>query len=535
MLKPQSRWVEFNEKTFNNESYEGFIEVQKIIEQAIDRRRLLESKIISDIKEKNILSLPTNGSNNYSDYPKDFNQLKNRVYNEIVAFVQNEIKDTLDPSFLDQEKLLQFYAKKQREKESEYLTQGPVFEEHFFSLHVLKAVSASMDSHTRFFSPTEKRDIKQALSKDFSGIGVVLKDTYQGPVIARVIEGSSAEKQGVMVDDIILKIDDKPVEQLYFKEVLEMLSGRVNSKVRLMLKRGDSEKEIVVTRSRLSLAESSMVITRFKDKDGFVGCIRLDGFYDNDQGVSAAAQLKEALLKFKSEENLKGVVLDLRRNTGGFLTQAGRVCALFNGGGPIVLARYANGQISVFKERTEKAVYNGPLVILISKLSASASEIVAQTLKEYGSAIIVGDAHSYGKGSMQYQTITSDSRYAYAVTVAKYYTISGASVQLKGVQSDIVIPTELSNYQIGEKYLKYPLSYDSITGQMDLKGATKSSELADIFSFYQRKSSTSPYRSLIPQLRQLAEKRGQVIISGDPVLDRAALVALDMYNLSKSN
>jgi carboxyl-terminal processing protease len=457
MLSPSGKWVDFTRNSWKDGTFNSFIEIQKYFEQAIARRIHLEREVIEELSAKGFDEVRAIAGKQFEPYAVNFNQLKTKVRAEVALFATKEVvRGSLDYEAV-KGKIFAYYQKKQREREVEYSQRGPTMEEHYFSVHVLKALAASMDAHTRFFSPQEKLEMKQALSKDYSGIGIVLKDSIDGPLIQRAMHGSPAQKAGILPNDVILAIDGRRVQNLYFKEVVELLAGRVHTKVRLLLQRGGEEIEVVVSRASLGPSDSASMVTTFETGTGVIAAIRLDGFYDNEQGSSAAAQLTSAIKSVQKDRKLEAVILDLRRNTGGFLTQAGKVCSIFTGGGPIVLARYGNGQIGVFKERMSKPVFNGPLLVLISRLSASASEIVAQTLKEYGVAIVVGDINSYGKGSMQFQTITSEEPYCYAVTIAKYYTISGSSVQLRGVQSDVVVPTELSQIPIGEQYLKYPL------------------------------------------------------------------------------
>jgi carboxyl-terminal processing protease len=528
MLKASGKWIDFTRNSFKNRSLESFIEIQKYFEQSIERRKIFEKEAIEDLSSKNFDEIQKIALKQYDPYPSNFAQLKTKIKSQIALFVVKESFRARVSWQEGREKLFAYYLKKQREKELEYLPRGPAMEEHYFSIHVMKAIAESMDAHTRFFSPDEKREMRQALSKDFSGVGIVVRDSLYGPTIQRVIEGSPAERAGLQPKDVLLKIDGKSLDTLFFREAMELLGGRNHTKVRLDILRQNEQKEITVLRAPIVSPESTAQVTTFPLGTGVVASIRLDGFFDNEQGNSAAYQLEQAIQSIQKNGELKAVILDLRRNTGGFLTQAGKVCSIFTGGGPIVLARYGNGQINVFKEKISKPIFDGPLLVLISRLSASASEIVAQTLKEYGAAVIVGDENSYGKGSMQFQTITSEEPYCYAVTIAKYYTISGASVQLKGVASDIIVPTDLAEVLIGEQYLKYPLGYDTLTQGIKNLSAGGKDELGQIFSFYQKKSNSSFYRVWIPQLKIQSEKRGLPVTRDDPALYEAYEIAKDL-------
>jgi carboxyl-terminal processing protease len=173
--------------------------------------------------------------------------------------------------------------------------------------------------------------------------------------------------------------------------------------------------------------------------------------------------MREAIKNLKKKGKLYGLVLDMRENSGGFLNQAVKVAGLFITSGVIVISKYAQGEIQYLRDIDGRAYFNGPLMVLTSKGSASAAEIVAQALQDYGAALIAGDERTYGKGTIQYQTVTDDDPKAYfKVTVGRYYTVSGKSTQIEGVKADIVIPTEYSIYNIGERFLEYPLSSDRV-------------------------------------------------------------------------
>ncbi len=197
--------------------------------------------------------------------------------------------------------------------------------------------------------------------------------------------------------------------------------------------------------------------------DGILGKIDLPSFYESSDGSSCFSDLRKALHELKSKGSLLGVVLDLRENSGGFLSQAVKVAGLFMSGGVVVVSKYAEGQMQYLRHEDGRIFYQGPLVVLASKASASAAEIVAQALQDYGIAVVVGDERTYGKGTIQYQTVTDKRNSAlFKVTVGKYYTVSGRSTQIEGVHADIVVPTNYAPFPIGEKYLLYPLKNDQI-------------------------------------------------------------------------
>jgi carboxyl-terminal processing protease len=197
---------------------------------------------------------------------------------------------------------------------------------------------------------------------------------------------------------------------------------------------------------------------------GGIGKIILYHFYENEAGDSSEKDIRNAIEQFRKQGELTGLILDLRENPGGFLSQAVKVAGLFISNGVVVISKYGKGEVHYLRSVSGRSFFNGPLVILTSKMSASAAEIVAQTLQDYGVALVVGDEHTFGKGSIQYQTVTDPrSDFFFKVTVGRYYTVSGKSTQIDGVLADIVVPSSYAPYKIGERFLDYPLSPDHVS------------------------------------------------------------------------
>ena len=201
--------------------------------------------------------------------------------------------------------------------------------------------------------------------------------------------------------------------------------------------------------------------------DGVIAYLRLYSFYQ-DPDSSSSSDLAKEIKKLKDSHKIKGIILDLRYNSGGMLSQAVEVTGLFITKGIIVSIKDDAGNVQHLRELDGKTAWDGPLMVLINRASASASEIVAQTLQDYGRALVVGDDHSYGKGSFQTFTLSSakngsvNPQGEYKVTRGRYYTVSGKSPQLHGVISDVLVPGPFSEMEIGEQYAKYPLEGDQI-------------------------------------------------------------------------
>ena len=174
--------------------------------------------------------------------------------------------------------------------------------------------------------------------------------------------------------------------------------------------------------------------------------------------------MRKALEKLRAEGNLRGLILDLRENSGGFLNQAVKVAGLFITSGVVVISKYFNGEEHFYRDLDGKTFFDGPLIVLTSRATASAAEIVAQALQDYGVALIVGDEQTYGKGTIQNQTVTdSKSTSFFKVTVGKYYTVSGKTPQIDGVKADIVVPGIFNFEHIGERYLSSTVPPDTIS------------------------------------------------------------------------
>lgn len=198
--------------------------------------------------------------------------------------------------------------------------------------------------------------------------------------------------------------------------------------------------------------------------DGIIGKIALHSFYESGDGISSEKDLREAISAFREKGELHGLVLDLRENSGGFLSQAVKVAGLFMSNGVVVISKYGKGDVHYLRNIVSRPFFSGPIIVLTSKMSASAAEIVAAALQDYGIALVVGDDRTFGKGSIQYQTVTdAKADIFFKVTVGRYYTASGRSTQIDGVIADIHVPTQYAPYNIGERFLEYPLPQDAVS------------------------------------------------------------------------
>lgn len=308
------------------------------------------------------------------------------------------------------------------------------------------------------------------------GIGAQLRDDLDGLSVIRIIENSPASQSNKLkINDKIIAVDFEPVIGMEITEAVELIRGEKGTPVRLTLLResGEGENrqnekiEIELIRNEVVLEETRLETAFEPYGDGVIAHLKLFSFYQ-DPKSSSTSDIRKAIEQIKKDHLLKGVVLDLRSNAGGLLTQAVTVTGLFINKGIVVSIKDNTGKVQHLREVDGKPVWEGPLFVLVNRASASAAEIVAQTLQDYGRAFVIGDDHTFGKGS--FQTFTLDPitnpkinpQGEYKVTRGRYYTVSGRSPQLIGVQSDILIPGILSQLDIGEKFAKFPLENDQI-------------------------------------------------------------------------
>ena len=341
---------------------------------------------------------------------------------------------------------------------------------------LMKAFANALDSESAFFTPAEAKQLVVGMQQRLFGIGVLLRDDIDGFSVIKLVEGGPALRQkGLELGDKIIAVNEEPVIGLDIMDVVEMIRGEPGSTVRLKLVRkanGEKKESLQTLDVRLKRGEVVVRDLRFGSQvlpceGGVIAHLRLHSFYQ-DADTSSYADLLGALSDLQKEYAVKGVILDLRCNPGGLLTQAVAVTGLFVDKGVVVSVKEDEGSYSHMRNIASKKAWDGPLVVLMNRASASASEIVAQALQDWGRAIVVGDDRSFGKGSFQIFTLSPDGsvspnpRGEYKVTRGRYYTVSGKTPQLVGVPSDVVVPGVLSFAEIGEMYSKFPLSSDII-------------------------------------------------------------------------
>lgn len=459
-------------RDYRYDRFPAYAQLNQAIQKAIVRQQKIRQEAIGKILREGPEALAQPLPENDYDYAKNLTELRERVYYRLIREVKYSLKKrgVSDPSPEIIQKILIFRESKTTLSEQSYLPQGEELDNHYLTLHILKAMSKSLDAHSGYYSPKEAYEIRANLKKEFSGIGVVFREDFDGIYVADLIQGGPAHRsQQVEIGDALIGLNGQSVTEKHFEEVLDLMKGSSGSKVTLHLQKQQSgeQRSVRLVREKIVMNDDRLSVEFEPFADGVIGKINMPGFYDNGADVSAEKDLREALRTLRNHGKIYGIVLDLRENSGGFLTQAIKVSAMFINGGIIVVSKYADGEVSYARDVDGRHYYSGPFAVLVSKCSASAAEIVAAALQDHGAALIVGDERSYGKGSMQYQTLTDERATSFfKVTVGRYYTASGRSPQITGVKSDIHVPTIFHPYNIGERYLEHPISSDQLTGEV---------------------------------------------------------------------
>lgn len=350
------------------------------------------------------------------------------------------------------EKAIQRARKYREELESRY---GILFQES-------RASNAEKVNETEFADTLEQ--LKQRIKAD---IIEFIREESQKFGEARVLRDqvktlSHYEKDKRAFEDLYLGIKEgKPLseqekENAFVIHVLKAIAHSLDAHTNVLTFSEADEMRTHLNEGRVGESYESF-------GNGIIGKITLDSFYQGKEG-SSEKDLRAAIEKLKKIGTIKGLVLDFRDNTGGFLSQAVKVAGLFLTNGIVVISKYSNGEEQIYRDIDGTELYNGPLVILTSKETASAAEIVAGALQDYGIALIVGDEHTYGKGTIQSQTITAKdpTESLFKVTVGKYYTVSGRTPQQHGIAADILVPSQYAEERIGEEYLDNVIPADTI-------------------------------------------------------------------------
>lgn len=342
-------------------------------------------------------------------------------------------------------------------------------------------IANTYDPHTEYFAPKAKEDFDYEMTGRFEGIGATLREKDGLIYVDEIIPGSASARQGdLKKGDALLRVAQAAAEPVSIEgwrtaKAVTLIRGKKGSEVRLTVKKPDGSTKIIpIIRDVVVVDEKYAQSSVITEKGQKIGYLRLPGFYadfNDNGGRSSSDDVKKELAKLNAE-GVKGIIMDLRFNGGGSLTDAVSMAGLFMESGPMVQVRDGQGRTQVLTDNDPRVQYNGPLVLLVNKYSASASEILAAAIQDYHRGVIMGSTSTYGKGTVQ-RIIDLDDALpselnsvkpigSLKLTTQKFYRVNGGSTQFKGVISDIVVPDLYSYLDQGEKESDYPLKWDEI-------------------------------------------------------------------------
>ncbi len=432
------------------------------------------------------------------DFPKNKKMLKDRwrkqlklsslsTYEEYIVQKEDENKADFDQENITEIKTMTLVEleKKARDESlksldsyyTDYL--DDMRREDWFAMYV-NTIVEEYDPHTSYLAPKDKERFDQQISGKLEGIGARLSKRLNYIKIVSLVSGGPAWRgEELEVEDIILKVrqeDEKEaisIVGMRMDDAISLIKGPKGTKVSLTVKKVDGTiKEITIVRDVVELEETYAKSSVVEKENMKYGLINLPSFYVDFQDYNkrnAASDLRQEIERLK-DEKVEGLIIDLRSNGGGSLRTVVDIAGFFIKEGPVVQVRYAGENKEVLEDTDDAIIWDGPLVIMVNELSASASEILAAAMQDYKRAIIIGSKQTYGKGTVQNvlplnRMVRSNSHGdlgALKLTRQKFYRINGGSTQLKGVESDIVVPDRYSFIDIGERDQENPLAWDKI-------------------------------------------------------------------------
>lgn len=372
----------------------------------------------------------------------------------------------------------------------------------------LTALTTCYDPHSTYMSPESAEDFDIQMRLSLDGIGATLRSEDGYTIVVSVVPGGPASKDGRLKDkDKITGVGQETGEiedvfEVRLSEVVRKIRGKAGTKVRLRVQTGLTGETVVyeLARDKVEIQDSAAKGEIIETKDrlgrpGKIGIISLPSFYrdfsavESGNGKSAVVDIEKILNDFRDAGGVDAVVMDLRGNGGGALSEAIEISGLFIDQGPVVQVKDPSGKVKELDDEVPGALYTGPLVVICNRLSASASEIFAGVIKDYRRGVVIGDSTTHGKGTVQ-NLMPVSARQAFRVlggngpdlgrlkmTIQQFYRVNGDSTQNRGVRSDVVLPSLLDHIDEGESGLENALPFDQIRGANYLPGKPISAEL----------------------------------------------------------
>jgi len=420
-------------------------------------------------------------------------------------------------------------------------------EDHETLERYLSALAHCFDPHSSYMSPQTLEDFQIAMRLRLQGIGAALRSIDGYTVVAQIVRGGVADKDGrLKVKDKIVGVGQEEGEiidvvEMKLSKVVRFIRGDKGTKVRLKVKPSDGGETSIyeLTRDVIELKSAEVkgeIIKsgdRLKGTDVRVGVINIPSFYRDFSGAqqglenfkSTARDVLKVLRKFRDAGGVDVVVVDLRRNGGGALSEAIEVSGLFIDKGTVVQVKEQNGRIKSHDDDDPGVDYSGPLVVLCNRLSASASEIFAGAMKDYHRGIVVGDTTTHGKGTVQ-NVMPVGSRYfqflkqppsrgALKLTINQFYRVNGDSTQNHGVRSDIVLPSILDHMDLGEAFLDNAVAFHQIDAvQHNSTGQVTNELIASLKTASRRRVDVNPkFAELQEEIRKFIDRKKRKKVS----------------------
>ncbi|MGC2062807.1 MAG: carboxy terminal-processing peptidase [Thermodesulfovibrionales bacterium] len=350
------------------------------------------------------------------------------------------------------------------------------------------AFSKAFDPHTDYLPPMDKEDFDIGMKGQLEGIGATLKEEDGYVKVVSIVPGGPAYRQGsLQPEDTILKVregknDPVEISDMKLRDAIKHIRGKKGTEVTLTVKKpGGALAAITLIRDVVQLEDGFVKGMLLKDEQNgkAFGYIRIPTFYRDFEktrfggnGRNSTDDVRKEMKKFEPS-GIEGLILDVRNNGGGALTDSVKTAGLFIKNGPVVQVKGIDGKVSVLSDDDDDTIYDGPIIVLVNKFSASASEILAGALQDYGRAVIIGGEHTHGKGTVQTIIDLNDEMPfqnmdhlkplgALKLTTQKFYRITGASTQYRGITPDIVLPDRFTGLKSGEQHLDYALPWDTI-------------------------------------------------------------------------
>ncbi|MBY0517915.1 MAG: carboxy terminal-processing peptidase [Bacteriovoracaceae bacterium] len=345
------------------------------------------------------------------------------------------------------------------------------------------SIARVYDPHTSYLIPEEKEDFDIDMSGKLEGIGAILREEGSYIKVEKIVPGSASWKTKELdSEDTILKVaqgKEEPVDvvDMPLREAVKLIRGKKGSEVRLTVKKPNGLiKTVPIIRDVVEIDESYvkgsvLELDKAKTKVGYINVPKFYRDFNDRQGRNCTDDVRKELVRLK-KENIQGLILDLRNNGGGALEDARMISGLFFEKGPVVQVKASTGTVEILADQDPSVEFDKPMIVLINRFSASASEIVAAALQDYGRALVVGGEFSHGKGTVQLvvdlDNYVAPMAKAYSplgalkITIQKFFRVNGSSTQYKGVTPDIILPDPYSHLESGEQFLKHSIPWAKV-------------------------------------------------------------------------